>query len=396
VAIQHQAAAALVSRADFDLLEPETVNALVRAVETVTSCGAVFSVEPSPEGLFRHAVASAIDAIERRGTLLRRFLVPGPYHGDGPVPASSHLSDQDCVKAVTLIYSHVVNCFKGQLAELLALDATSSLIRHLKDDGYIPESADWFVGDAVMPGRARGMSKGADAHVIHETSAGVELLAVVEVKSFVVSAQRLERQLATHVARAGSGLWLRRFGHAERFVGLNCRSQPPIRISVSAGRWRLPRRFEYEEANGNRILRIPQLPTIPDDEILQVDSNHWHITLGWSSEALSSEAYSLTYWYMEQLGAELFADSASSPWPHMSPVEAGRNAATQSLYWAIRRCRDNTSRQRAIALYNAYGFGYALGTSFRDAKGQRQMLWPRDLDEILADGVTKEGYRLRP
>ena len=39
--------------------------------------------------------------------------------------------------------------------------------------------------------------------------------------------------------------------------------------------------------------------------------------------------------------------------------------------------------QRAIALYNSYGFGYMLGMNFRNRAGKREMLWPQDLDEIL-------------
>ena len=50
--------------------------------------------------------------------------------------------------------------------------------------------------------------------------------------------------------------------------------------------------------------------------------------------------------------------------------------------------------QRAIALYDAYGFGYMLGMSFRNRAGKREMLWPQDLDEILERGETKSGSRI--
>jgi hypothetical protein len=45
---------------------------------------------------------------------------------------------------------------------------------------------------------------------------------------------------------------------------------------------------------------------------------------------------------------------------------------------------------------NAYGFGYAIGTSFKDAAGRRQMLWPQQLREIEAAGKTEDGFRLAP
>ncbi len=49
---------------------------------------------------------------------------------------------------------------------------------------------------------------------------------------------------------------------------------------------------------------------------------------------------------------------------------------------------------RAIALYNTYGFGYALGMNFRNPEGKREMVWPQDLDEILAHGQNKDGCRI--
>jgi hypothetical protein len=67
------------------------------------------------------------------------------------------------------------------------------------------------------------------------------------------------------------------------------------------------------------------------------------------------------------------------------------------LYYAILRAGTWYEEQRAIALYNAYGFGYALGTSFKNENGAREMLWPEDLREILDhDGKTRHGCRLIP
>jgi hypothetical protein len=78
----------------------------------------------------------------------------------------------------------------------------------------------------------------------------------------------------------------------------------------------------------------------------------------------------------------------------MTPAEAGQNAAKMMLYYAILRCRTVRENHCAIALYNSYSFGCALGMNFRNAKGQRQMLWPQDLDEILATGQNKDGCKI--
>ena len=50
------------------------------------------------------------------------------------------------------------------------------------------------------------------------------------------------------------------------------------------------------------------------------------------------------------------------------------------LYYAILRYRTARENRCATALYNSYGFGYALGMNYRNAKGKREMLWPEDLD----------------
>jgi hypothetical protein len=79
----------------------------------------------------------------------------------------------------------------------------------------------------------------------------------------------------------------------------------------------------------------------------------------------------------------------------MSPAEAGRNAAKMMLYYAILRCRTIREEQRAITLYNSYGYGYALGMNYKNPEGKHEMLWPQDLDEILSTGKTENGCVLR-
>ena len=71
------------------------------------------------------------------------------------------------------------------------------------------------------------------------------------------------------------------------------------------------------------------------------------------------------------------------------------NAAKMMLYYALLRRLPPRVDQRAVALYNAYGFGYALGMSFRDRDGKRQVLWFADLEEIEASGETKDGWSIR-
>ena len=123
-------------------------------------------------------------------------------------------------------------------------------------------------------------------------------------------------------------------------------------------------------------------------------NDEWRINLRWSKEALAEAAYEMTFWYMEKIGELIYSDSKPNGWEEMSPGEAGRNAAKMMLYYALLRCRTTREAQRAIALYNTYGFGYALGMNFRNAEGKREMLWFQDLDEIMSNGKTKYGCRL--
>ena len=114
----------------------------------------------------------------------------------------------------------------------------------------------------------------------------------------------------------------------------------------------------------------------------------------WSKEAIAEAAYEMTFWYMGKVGEIIYTQSVPKEWSEMTASEAGRNAAKMMLYYAILRCRTVREEQRAIALYNSYGYGYALGMNYRNAEGRREMLWAQDLDEILASGTTKNGCHL--
>jgi hypothetical protein len=124
----------------------------------------------------------------------------------------------------------------------------------------------------------------------------------------------------------------------------------------------------------------------------------------------------MTFWYMEKVGEAIYTqkpgeeDPKPKDWAEMTPAEAGRNAIKMMLYYAIRpdailaeEAREQKKPlprpiarrlSRAIALYNTYGFGYALGMNYRNSLGWREMLWPQDLDEIAISGRTANGCRI--
>src|SRR3972149_3104468 len=144
-----------------------------------------------------------------------------------------------------------------------------------------------------------------------------------------------------------------------------------------------------------KILHVePGVPPSVAYSVKHVGPLEWRVTLRWSKEALDSAAYGMTFWFMEKVGEVLYSNGVPKKWERMTPAKAGQNAAKMMLYYAILRCRTARENQRAIALYNSYSFGCALGMNFRNPKGQRAMLWPQDLDEILANGQNKDGCRM--
>jgi hypothetical protein len=356
-----------------------------------------------PLGIVRASLAESIRAIEGhpRGELLQRFLRIGPYYDAGAIPpleADRFLPDDEVAAAISFIYAHVIRTFQGRLAELLAIEPVLEIVRRLHVARELPDEARLYVGDVVAASReAAGAAKGGDLHVLSEHGAGrnlrVTVFGVGEVKSYPLSQRRVMDQIRRHLARAALGLVVGERALPAESVRLTDRQ---LQIAVVPARWRLPRLFRFEERDGASLLHVePARPPLQGNEVADFGDGRWSVRLRWSHEALASAAFDMTFWYMEKVGEVIYGTGVPAAWAPMTPAEAGRNAAKMMLYYAVLRARSAYERHSAVALYNAYGFGYALGSSFRDSKGRREMLWPEDLREILERGVTKHGCRLR-
>ena len=416
----------------FDLLE----DALAREVQ-LTLCsglkdGVVFADGSTPLAIFRHAVKTAIGRVhdDGRAPLFLRFLKNGPYEDVGDIPMAlraRRLTDKETTAAIAFIFSHMVNCFKGALAELLAVGPCLHILRQLQAEKRLPREARLYAGDAVRaaPLKRTGFAKGADLHILtlgspasNSTIRGrlvrqppspgfggprecptysVAIGGIAEVKSYFQSEEGLRLQLKQHLARSGRGLRVGEdvYSGDQIRAGRDSGGQA-ARIAVVPARWTLPRSFRFKTRRGRRFLHVdPPVPPEGSDTIERVGPSDWRVTLRWSKEALDAAGYSMTFWFMEKVGEALFAVGVPEEWQPMTPAEAGQNAAKQSLYYAILRCPiGSRAEQRAIALYNSYGFGCALGMNFRNAEGRREMLWPQDLEEVLACGQTKSGCRI--
>lgn len=375
-------------------------NDILESISIALRANAVFSEGRKPITILRNAVAKAITDIEERAGLLRRFLRDGPYEYDGDIPPElqgRRLTYEETSRAITFIYSHVVNCFQGRLAELLAAGPCVKLVEELKATGRISPPARLYMGDAILfsGGTAGRYQKAADMHLIslgESSPREVVVLGVVEVKSYSCSNNHLWRQLARHISRVQKGILVRITKDGARSKARVAYPETIFSVGVTAAAWKIPRTFSFNQQEGMRILDI-DTPRPPKENSLvkQIGPANWRIILRWSQEALASAAYEMTFRYMEKLGEVVFSEIMPPEWRKMTPAEAGRNSAKMMLYYAIPRCPSRRVEQRAIALYNTYSFGYALGMNFRDANGVREMLWPEDLDEIARTGSTKHG-----
>ncbi|MBI9084163.1 MAG: hypothetical protein JEZ11_11240 [Desulfobacterales bacterium] len=403
------ASGSLVDSAGFDLVDSDLGTDIESSLQFTLTGGAVFSNGTTPLSIFRQALSASIRDIEShpRGRLFQEFLLKGPYEDVGEIPkelVGQRLSDAECASAITFIYSHMVNCFKGAVTELLASKACLQLLKLLQQKRELPANARLHMGDIVGVQRAKGKGilKGADMYVLieehsPEAASNIVVAGVTEVKSYIQSKSRLRKQLDQHVQRAKRGLRVNGFDYPAEKVTVGCgKGRRVVRVSVLPSDWKLRRSFRYEETEGGNCLHVDRRePLRMNDEIVQITDNEWRITLKWSKEAIAEASYEMTFWYMKKIGEVIYAESVPSGWEEMTPAEAGRNAAKMMLYYAIRRCRTIREEQRAIALYNSYGYGYALGMNFKNKKGRREMLWPKDLDQILVAGKTENGSMLR-
>jgi hypothetical protein len=412
----------LAETVDFDFLGEELGHDVNEALSLALQARAVFPKADQPVALFRQAIADAIGQIagDARWDLFQRFLKHGPQDVEETISKPERLSLAETATVISFIWGHMINSFQGAITELLATLPCTRILQTLQQEGRLPRDARLYAGDAVLVARSRDSryAKGADLHLLvvsgeSAASPAIVVLGVGEVKSYFCREEVLQRQLTNHIARAQRGLWIRGKDYLPEaiHIGLGPRHEV-VRIAVLPDRWLLPRGLRWRQEGKVRVPEVvPGSPPNPSDEIIRVSDTEWRVVLRWSREALAAAAYEMTFWLMSKLGEFIYQDGVPPEWSEMTPAEAGYNAAKEKLYYAIRPYavkaeeskepdkpkltrKEVLEMQRAIALYNSYCFGYMLGLNFRNPKGHREMLWPQDLDEILATGQNKDGCKI--
>jgi len=338
----------------------------------------------NPWEVFDASLQAAVRDIENhpRGRLFKRLIEFGPLNPDEPrtkhTDGTTTLSDPECGECVEFIYSHMVNRFKGELAELLALQPCIELVQQLNSEKRLPSSAQLYWGETVQERRKiasgwGGFAKGADGLIVDAKKVTLTILGAVEIKSMQRSSRTLLEQIGKHIARVKGGVRLA--GREWQYEHVTISPKTSMhRIMVTPSNWKVNREYHFEDNGKSRKLILAE-PTVPSEPSLvkELSRGVWNITLSWSREALEQAAYEMTFWYMSQVGERIYRTKAlPKGWEGMSPEEAGYNAIKQMLYYMPLRYISPRHQRLAIRLYNVYSFGYAL------AADSREMLWPED------------------
>ena len=369
------------------LLRPRLREDLKSSLFAAIEANAVCPFRATPLGIFRGVMSEAIVAhAERMKSLLKDCDAPGSE-------ITGAASAEDYYWAVRFAVSRAVTAIQGSLAELLSLGPLTQLVGELKLNHRIPGTTQIWVGDSIMAPRSRGtgLAKAADVHLLAKSSVRKSrtVVGVAEVKSYCCSQNKVTRQLDNHLSRSSRTLIAR--SSSEKRVRYSVRlADKPLKISVIPSSWRLSRHFRFQARGSRRFLIVS--PPKPASSAIAIENtpDQWKVVLRWSHEALSDAAFEIFLWCLGRLGEEVYSQQRS-PWPDMSPAEAGQNSVKMALYYAMLHISEPTTLAQAVKLYNVLGFGFALGSNFRGSDGRPSMLWPEDLDEILSKGRTHDG-----
>lgn len=354
--------------------------------------------------IFNQSLDAAIRDIEDhpRGKLFRRLIEFGPHN-----PSESEilidnkettLSDSECGSCLEFIFSFMINRFKGELAELLALDPCIKLVQQLQQNGSLPSGNQFFWGDAIQERRKLrkdndvemgwgNFTKGADALLVKQEKSPesksqnrLKILGVFEVKSMMVSKRKVITQINRHVTRLYGGVKL-----AEKEWSSYNLNIPPcgttekdesdlLRVMIMPSIWKLSRNWFSVETEWGRSMEFPKPSDPPvQSEMIELEPNLWKIKLAWSQEALNQAAYEMTFWYMSQVGKRVYhTKKMPKDWENKTPEQAGYNAIKMMLYYILMSCSTKRHKRLATRLYNVYSFGYPLGVD------SKVMLWPED------------------
>jgi hypothetical protein len=326
---------------------------------------------------FELVLNNAIRNIEEhpRGKLFQRLIDYGPLNPDetdlSKYPTNTYLSDDECILAVNFSYSHIINRFKGDLAELLAIKPITQLKNLLASEGIFDKELTICLGDYIKEYQETGnLAKGADGLIVEidESNESVRIKAVIEIKSMYLPQAKMIKQMDKHICRLRKGLQLGTKTYEAKNIIVD--KNDVIKIMVIPSSWKINREYSWQE---NKMVSPEADKPLKATSFNKIENNVYQIVLDWSQEALEQAAYEMTYNYMAEVGRVVY-ESKELPkgWEGMSPEEAGYNSIKEKLYYIMLRALTKRQGARATKLYNVYCFGYPLGID------SKEMLWPED------------------
>lgn len=387
-------------------------SAIHKSVASALSCPFIYiNNVDSVWDIFKRSLDAAIRDIEKhpRGKLFSRLIEYGPHHPDDPKSLTSDgettLSDPECGLCVQFIFSHMVNRFKGELAELLSLEPCLQLVQQFKNERLLPKGVRLYWGDMVQERRRMNytrrnlnpmwgsFTKGADGLIVEQlpsknakSSDQLKIQGVIEVKSMALYKKKVLAQIKRHILRLNGGVNLRGIIWPSDKISFS----NILRIMVVPSTWRLTREWHSVNTDRGRKIVFPE-PSEPKikTRIEKLQQNFWKIKLAWPQESLNQAAYEMTYWYMSQVGKKVYPKKTlPKGWEYMTSDEAGYNAIKMMLYYMPLRYMTERQERLAIKLYNVYSFGYPLGVD------SKKMLWPEDFpDSNRLTNTTKLRFK---
>jgi hypothetical protein len=275
----------------------------------------------------------------------------------------------------------MINRFKGELAELLAIAPCLELAQELQGKNSLSPAVEMYFGETIQERRRvgsekmqhwAGYAKGADGLLVEKQPGNqIKIHAVIEVKSMPLPQNKILRQIRQHLERLRGGLKLENVVWEPKQI---VRAEP-VKIAVVPSDWKISRAWRRRETKTGWLMVFPDAeePRIAT-RFDEIRSDQWRVSLNWSREALEQAAYEMTFWYMSQVGRSIYRNKPlPKEWDGMTPEQAGYNSIKMMLYYVILRYISAYQGHRAIKLYNAYSYGYPL------AVGAKDMLWPEDL-----------------
>jgi len=257
--------------------------------------------------VFKLSLDASIRDIEEhpRGKLFRRLIEFGPLNSNNPkalvCDGETVLSDAECGSCLEFIFSHMINRFKGELAELLALEPCTILFQKLQQEGRLPLGIEYYWGDIIQERRRPeklsrefnirwgSFTKGADGLLVEQIDVKhdknynlLKIHSVVEVKSMIRSKRKVINQINNHIFRLGGGVKLNEKEYSSNFIS---KSNSLIKVMVKPSSWKLSRKWQSVKKDDKRAIILPELSESPiKTQVEELESNLWQVKLGLPSK----------------------------------------------------------------------------------------------------------------